>query len=59
MNVSRPLLEQLAHLLFIGRTRISLGETPIRFAQAITSVLKTCPGIISSRVSDDCILIFA
>src|SRR4051812_9353930 len=48
LKVRRPLVEQLAHLRRIGRTWIARGATPMRWAQARTSVLNSSTGTVSS-----------
>jgi hypothetical protein len=57
-NVRRPREEQLAHLRFIGRRRISRGVTPSRRAQAWTSALNTSTGTASSSVTQSEDMVF-
>ena len=48
LNETRPAVEQLPHLHFIGRTCSSLTWTPMREAQVWTSALNRSLGTTSS-----------
>ncbi len=51
LKVGLPFEEQLSAFLFIGRTWTSLGSTPMRLAQAVTSAFSISAGTTYSRGS--------